>query len=881
MLKRNSYFYQKLTLFLMAGICIGINLYLRLFPVWLPQLKRVAIQNLKKVALLKAEKEIEKDYPNLPLRVKKQIVRAKVNFIFKDKEALRSEIKKEYLKLRDRWQDENNQTYLFELDPYQWLRNTEFVLQYGYPGNKKIGPRKYIDTYMLAPRGAKVTPHQFLFYFSAYLYRIYTFWFGDIELAKFVFYLPVFFSLIFFVILYFFIRYFFSDLAAFFSVFLVGLGGIFLRRSCGGWFDTDVWNLTWPILIIWSLNVAIKKGPLKNIFYSLLAGLFLAFFAWTWPGWWFIYIVVLGSYGFLLFNQLFIYSQDAKRLKQVLSPYLLSLLIFIAGSFAFCMAIADMNPFVETYRSLSANFNLGKPFQNSIWPDTYYTVAELRAGSLNAIFAGLWGSKILFLFSLIGSLWFFIKDRRGERASLNIFLLFWLFFMGYASLKGIRFVMFLGPILGIYGGAFFAELIYFSFSKLDRLPDLRLRLLVLLSVIVGVFFCTHRLFKVAWGISEALYPLINDVWYKTLLEVKDKTPPSAIFNSWWDFGNFFKAIARRRVIFDGQTQRTPLAYWMANVLLSSDEDRAVRILRMMNNSSNGVFEIINNYIKDPFRSIAILEKILKKDSEQARAILEEEGFSEKLSQRILRLIYFKNPAPAYFIVEASMVSKMMPISFLGNWDFRKLYVYRNRNRPASEVINNLAEIFEISLKEAQDLYSKVSFISEFANINEIFSKRYQFKSLFMKGKREGGIIYFANTLIFDLLNKRGRIYSPRRGRFFIPEKISLWVDGKNEVLKFKDANLKLGCLIVKRTKSSELNKGKKDKRKESEITTNNQNQQDKDEVWFSVIMDTRLLDALFTRLFFLKGRGLKYFEPFIMDNRHGIYIYKINWKKGK
>ena len=70
----------------------------------------------------------------------------------------------------------------------------------------------------------------------------------------------------------------------------------------------------------------------------------------------------------------------------------------------------------------------------------------------------------------------------------------------------------------------------------------------------------------AQGAAEHIFPLVRDKWYRTLHIIRDKTPAQTIVNSWWDFGDWFKVIGRRRVIFDGQSQHTPQAYWMAKAI---------------------------------------------------------------------------------------------------------------------------------------------------------------------------------------------------------------------------------------------------------------------------------------------------------------------------
>ena len=55
----------------------------------------------------------------------------------------------------------------------------------------------------------------------------------------------------------------------------------------------------------------------------------------------------------------------------------------------------------------------------------------------------------------------------------------------------------------------------------------------------------------------------------------EEHPLDAIINTWWCPGHYITAVAKRRVTIDGATQHEPQTYWMANILLSDDENTAI------------------------------------------------------------------------------------------------------------------------------------------------------------------------------------------------------------------------------------------------------------------------------------------------------------------
>jgi len=77
----------------------------------------------------------------------------------------------------------------------------------------------------------------------------------------------------------------------------------------------------------------------------------------------------------------------------------------------------------------------------------------------------------------------------------------------------------------------------------------------------------------------------------------------------WDAGDWFKAVAKRRVLFDGQSQNSTRACWIGKVLLSSNEEEAVHILRMLNNDGVRPYLLINEQLKDSLQSALLLGRL--------------------------------------------------------------------------------------------------------------------------------------------------------------------------------------------------------------------------------------------------------------------------------
>ena len=826
---------------------LSFSLYLRLFPAYFPQLKKAAAFQAESELSHDAQIKIEKEYVSYSPLIKKKIFKALLAKEYKSKKAIEKKVDSEYAKLKGRFQNENGQTYLLELDPYCWMRFTRLLLKNGYPGNKKIGKNIY-DTFMLAPVGMKISPHRFLYYASTFMYKVYN-KISKLPLERFLFYLPVFLSAVFLSLLYFFCRRFFSYITAFFAVLFCGVADVVLRRSSAGWFDTDVLNLIFPLLIIWLLAEALPKKPKANIFYSLTASFFLGLFAFTWVGWWFVYLVVFSYFGYVFLNDLSLPAQERVNYPPRFKNLGISFAVFLGGSILFSLLIAQFNPLTEAYRSILANLGLGKALGHSIWPSTYYTVGELRRGGFKEIANGVNGIGILFL-SFLFSFWMYIKHRRSKRQPIVIMLLFWMFFMLYASFKSIRFSMFLAVPLAIFFGWGVEQglkVIYAYYQKVNKLKfEIPLFSLLAAIIFLAVFPIATRGIKSAQGI----YPLMDDAWHDILVKIKKSTPAEAIINSWWDFGDWFKEIARRRVIFDGQSQNRPLAYWMGRVFLSSDERETINILRMLNNSSDTLFDEVSRWVKDDFRTIALLSDLVKSDKEKAQAILSGYNLPKEVKKKIIETIFTHNPGAAYFIVDKSMISKMSSISFLGSWDFAKVYVSKNRNSPQQDVLKYIEDNFMLDKKEALAKYNEVMFAGK-DNINEVVSRRQGF-SFVSSGKEEEGIVYFENGTVFNTKELSAKIFFPYLKQYKNPAFIYFYDEGKG-LVNYKGNNnsaLKTGCIFIK----------------------------DKQGSWKAVGTSKALISSFFNKLYFFKALGLKHFTPFISDKKKGIYVYRIKWQ---
>jgi len=815
------------------------NLYYRSFPFNFPHLKtrakKIVIENISKGIAFEVYKKFPQFNPLARERLTKQAISDYLRF---HKEEIAKQVQQLYLQLKDRYQDENNKTYLFELDCWHWARYVENVLKHGYPGDE-IVYNEQRDTYMTAPLGFSLLWDRFLFYFSAFLYRIFSL-FKKIELFRFLFGLPLFFTFIFILFLFFFSFSFSGYLGAITSCLFVGLAPIFIPRSCAGWFDKDILNLLFPVLVIWFYLVAIVSDNFyKKIIYILLSSFWIGIFCFTWTHWWFIFFIII-IYGISMsgfYTLRYFYKKDSFW---ELKNHLFCIFSFFVLSIFWIVIFCSPFPLMRLIQQLKLAVILNIPLMGSIWPNVYSTVGELRPVSIMEA-GNLIGGKWIFFISLFCLLCLFIRnliysEYKGFRRQLIIILFIWFISMLFACTRGVRFVVFLLIPLGISLGWMLNDF-YLYFKNIKK--SWWLIFWVIFAFVVFNFSFIQR----GYEVSTSLYPLMDDTWYKVLNLIKEKTPQNTIVNSWWDLGDWFKVVARRRVIFDGQSQDSPQAYWMANVLLSKDEEEAIAILRMLNNGGNQAFEIINDCLKDPLKSVLLLETALRSNLKGAELILKE-YLPYSVVRNVLNIL-FSPPTNACFVVEYTMLSKMPAISYLGNWNFPKIYIAQNINRLEKEQILDYLKKLGHPLEKMQLFYQE-AFLIKSKNIDDWLSDKYYFYSDLEEGILKDEKVFFNNGFVYD--PKENKLTS-NFGQ--VPRSFFVLKEDRFEEIINNSPNVRFSVFIIPES----------------------------DNKYFCFLADREMSDSLFVKLYFLKGKGLKHFIPLIMaqEGNNYILVYNIVW----
>jgi dolichyl-diphosphooligosaccharide--protein glycosyltransferase len=823
------------------GFVLGINIYYRSFPINFPQLKTQAKDIVNKTTQQTAIREIYKRFPQFYPLAKEQIMKSKLaEYNRQNRKAINKQIDDLYRQLKDRYQDNNGQTYLMELDCWHWGRYVDNVVRFGHPGDEVIYGEQW-DLLMLAPLGFYLHWDQFLFYLSAFFYKVYKYFavFKPVPLFTFLFYLPLLFAAVFIVVLFLFSFRYARFIGAVVSCLFIGLAPIFLPRSCAGWFDRDILNLLFPLLVTWTYLSSSTAATFKRKgIWICFSAFWVGIFCFTWTFWWFIFAIIIIyeflSLGYLVFLYFYFKEKNLKPLKQ----HFFSLFLFLICSFLWIILLAGTKPLIALFNQIKLALILNKPLMASIWPNVYSTVGELRSMGLDEMAHStggvlLFASSILCMFILLIRALRSLKFTESQYAPIMI-LAIWFIAMAFASFRGIRFVVFLLLPLGVSLGWVMND-IYEYFKNRRNFGAIFLVTLVL----CGLSFMS---IKKGYDTAKQTFPLMNNTWYKVLNLIREKTLEQTIINSWWDYGDWFKVVAKRRVIFDGQSQDTPQAYWMGKVLLGDNEEEAIAILRMLNNGGNKAFEVINEHIKDPLQSVLLLETLFLLDPEKAQQKLLE-FLPPAATEEVLRLL-FSTPSKACFIVEDSMLPKMAAISYLGNWDFSKVYIAQHfNNEEKDKIIEHLVKLGKDN-REMQIYYQEVFLISP-KNLDDWLSRKVQFFGGLANGQEKDGLVYFDN----------GFTYSPKDQTLEassgpVPRSLFVVADGNLVEKPYPDANAPFSVFVMKT-----------------------------EEGYKCIPLDRTLANTMFARLYFYNGMGLRHFIPFVdaQEGNNYIRVFNIAW----
>ena len=711
--------------------------------------------------------------------------------------------------------------YLLEADPYYFFGQTEKLLETGRIADTRRDG-KYLEPLREAPHGhwTEILFHPYL---GLYWYKFVRFFEPRASLMKTLGFFPL---LLVLLILPMFawlgkvLR--FPLIASAIGMATISFSPIFIQRSALGWYDTDPYNYVFPILILAFVFQGLQDR--KWFWPGVLGASFLAgLYAMFWPGWALIGVLIpvsiLGGLFGLWILQRSMEPDLAKAALRFGGIFILGWLISAAVFLSPAVLIASLNRgwFAINKFSLS-DFDL--------WPNIFLTVGEAGSITLRKLIF-LTGNYVTFVIAVAGLLWegLHIFKRQDPRERFRFFFL--LCFTApimFLSIKTERFsVLFVLP-LAIFAGFAVMRFVAWAQDSFSRIfPGLAERERVYRAVAVSlvVLLFAPLLLISAHVVAMGIRPIMDDVWYQALKEVKAKTPENAIVDSWWPPGYFITGIAHRRVVVDGGTQHLHISYWMAKILMAENERESAGLLRMVNTSGEDAPDLLERWGMDVPDAVDLILKVTRLNRIEAFRILPS-AWTPAQKEELLDKTHGRGDLPpSYLLIYNDLVEQNLAVTVVANWDFRKAKSLQAQKRKGHGGSEGMFER-DSGKRYVEDLI-------------QTSGKWLRYTPVAALSQRRGDFLSFTNGLRVNLATHEALIFLPEKKLQGAPSSLFYFEKGQLLEKVFRgEGGLDISALVFEDQGS-----------------------------FYSVLADARLIRSLLFRLYYLQGRGLSLFRPLV------------------
>ena len=830
---QTSYLKNKNIPWILSGfVAMLVGIFFRLYPILI--YPHYAAKNTAQLIIYsKVKKETEKKvarlYPHVSPSRKVELMQETLrNDIAHNKKEVQNLIRTTLKKIMSNPYHSQLPYYLMEVDPYYYLSLTENILATGHISMHVKG-RSYFNEKMLAPNGAWY-PLEYHPYVGYFVFKCLSLFQKDLPLPLAVRWVPLVLACL--CILPFLLicqkNFSLSVLPSLLGLLYLLLAPAFLKRSLLGWYDTDPYQILFPLIISFCLFMAIhpESSFFSKMRWAFSASLFMALYTFFWRGWVLMYAFIGIS---LLISMTLLSLKKINPLQKLKLPLVVGLYLtmplVVVG---FSTKIQGLQDVVTEGIGFAADFF--HPSFN-LWPDVFISVGELRPSSFPNMLKllGGWVFYFVALFGTAFTLWQEWRKKHSVHLFPITFLLisFLLYSILASSIERFALLMVMPTALGIAVGV-------------HRLRVIE-RYGLILTLVGMLLFQAHQA-------VFAQHPIYNSSWDKVMTRLRNDTPSDSIVTSWWAPGHFIHAMAKRRVTFDGATQNTPQAYWVAHLFLEPSERKALSILRMLNLSGNRAAEFLARQhvaLSDAVQLIRMITSLQRLD---AKNVLKK-IFSETDAETLLNLTHGSTPLPpSYLFVYNDMVKQALALEYIGQWNFKKAEQFaetvqnQNESHPVSRNIlkrgskENVALLWSLSSKPlVQD--------------DEAY-----------ESSRLNSTLFFTNGVSLNLDTLEATISSKQFG------------NGKPKSIFYMENNV----LTEKNLPSATLNISV------LLIADSPKTPQQGSPSYRIVLADERLIQSLLFRLFYLKGEGLSFLKLFTsVDNvadRTRLFVYEVNWQ---
>ncbi len=556
--------------------------------------------------------------------------------------------------------DENGLPYMYEPDCYYNYRLTANILDHGHPADKIINGEEW-DLHSYYPPGRPVNYPPLILWISIIFYKFMNL-FTTIDLMWACFWLPAIMGPLAGIAMFFFVRRYAGNLPGLLSGVLLVLAPFYFFRTVPGLYDTDMFNVLFPLIIVFFFCEAIETRG-NYLIPIILSSLSLAIFSLAWNGWPYIfYIIILSAIFYMIFLRI--------KEREVLD-FAKKLTIFIIISLAFILLLGRLD-----YALIFSTFfdYIFKPSSVSGWPGVHESISELRTPSFDEfllIINPLNMSLGLFGTIIIGGIMVRDKIRKIHLPKLTwcpfILILTWLIIGNIAYSLSARFALLAIPPTIIFIGLLFGVMDSYLRHSPSRRLNLRFRkifMVVLLILLSAISFIQ--------GSGTRFEPISNDDFVLASSWIKNETTLSTVIVTEWSYGFPLEAFSQRPALIDGGSQVTPRNYWVDHAFAINNESLSIGIFSMLSTSGDKPIELLQNKTGNTPLTVTILNDILGVNKEEARKILKEKYNMDPLfTERLLSYTHPLKKQPFIILTCDNMISVGCWYFYYGGWDFNK------------------------------------------------------------------------------------------------------------------------------------------------------------------------------------------------------------------
>jgi len=623
------------------------------------------------------------------------------------------------------FEDSNGLPYFSEMDSYYNYRMTHDIIDHGYVGDTIINGTNW-DLHSAYPSGRSATSNTLLMYITAFTYKLVNS-FANVPLNEVCIWIAPFIASLAVIPAYLFVRKLSNDYGGIVAGILVGLAPAYFMHTFAGFFDTDIFNMLFPIMIVGFFIMSILTKDIKSrSIYAVLSAATMALYSVAWEGWWYVFYLIIGTaIVYLLVSNYLLKMKTIKPFKEYPDKIkwfmdqraLFALVIFAVLSFVMLCITVGPSGFVGGLENAIGASQLQATVTGTSYPNIYTTVGELHVPDISSVVSEVGGIIPLVLGILVVPLLLWkLKPERTEKEKniqntqqvpkrkskprrkakktkaevtpeevkkssiitdpqiletkknyLLYAVLFAVWLVGTCLMlkQGSRFLEQFALPIALGAGLFVGLITPYIKKHVQNVKYYAVAVVIIMAVV------SYSPVYATYSSASSVVPGSDDSMYNSLTWIENNTSNNTVLTSWWDFGHMFTAVADRPVTFDGGSQNTPRAYWVGKALSTSNEKLSAGILRMLTSSGDQGYQSVENYTKNTSKSVEILDKILPVDKSAAQTILTSQyNFTTEQAQNVLQYTHPANPAPHEVILSTDMVGKSGVWSGFGNWDFQ-------------------------------------------------------------------------------------------------------------------------------------------------------------------------------------------------------------------